>query len=85
MQKTKTDKKLSEPKKKIAENTAWKLSRFFFVNYCFQSHPKNLENYGCVEMERKKNSVFLKNSFFFFFLLNFFHIPKFGLKKSELK
>ena len=83
MQKPKTDKKLSEPKKKIAENTAWKLSRFFFVNYCFQSHPKNLENYGCVEMERKKNSVSLKN--FLFICSTFFHIPKFGLKKSELK
>ena len=48
-----------------------------------QSHPKNLENYGCVEMERKKNSVSLKN--FLFICSTFFHIPKFGLKKSELK
>jgi len=37
-----------------------------------QSHPQKLENSGCVEMERKKNSVSFKNSFFFFFAQFFF-------------
>jgi len=72
MQKTKTDKKLSEPKKKLPKILHGNYQDFF-VNFCFQSHPKNLEYYGCVEMERKKkNSVFLKNSFFFFFCSIFF-------------
>ena len=44
----------------------------FYVNFCFQSHPKNLENYGCVEMERKKKTQFLLKIPFSFFFAQFF-------------
>ena len=64
----KTEKILSEPKK-IAENTAWKLSRFFLI-FILVPHQK----IGKLRLCRngKKLSFSFENSHFFPVLLNFF-------------